>query len=262
MDKIVNFATKKNSNRSEPVPCRHCGEMIEPMQRGSFWLPGECGCAEAAKERKERKRRRDEDREREEEQRKKWAVEAAKNQAGLDGRLMEMTFERFDATLQPKAYQTALEFDGERSLVFHSQGYGTGKTHLAVAILHSWVEKGQTGYFLHVPSLLRRIRDTFHPSAQETEDQIMQRIERADLVILDDLGKEKASEWQEMTLYTLVNYRYVHRLPLIITMNLKPQQLERQIGPASVSRLLGMADFVEMEGSDYRLKEKRRGRDV
>jgi len=49
---------------------------------------------------------------------------------------------------------------------------------------------------------------------------------------------------------------------LVITMNLKPQQLERQIGPANVSRLLGMADFVEMEGLDYRLKEKRSRRNV
>ena len=263
MERIVNFATRTHSEKPEAIRCAHCGELVEPKQIGRIWTRGKCECEGATEERETAHRLREEADERREQARRENALEAAKMGAGLQGGYMDMTFENFDTALQPKAYQKAVEFDGTRSLILYSQGFGTGKTHLAVAMLHRWIEQGGgMGHFLHVPTLLSRIRRTFDQYAEENEFDIMDSIQRAGLVVLDDLGKEKASEWQEMTLYTLVNYRSVHGLPLVITMNLKPQQLERQIGPANVSRLLGMADFVEMEGLDYRLKEKRSRRNV
>ena len=141
---------------------------------------------------------------------------------------------------------------------------GLGKTHLAIASLRLGCHlKGLRGLFFDTRQLLRRIRQTYDPVTRRTEDErdLVDAILRADLLVLDDLGAERATEWVEEMLHLLVNSRYNERRPTIITTNYPveapahakhAETLVERIGFRMYSRLREMCDFVELNGLDYR----------
>ncbi len=96
--------------------------------------------------------------------------------------------------------------------------YGTGKTHLAAAIAHEHVKRGYSALFIVVPDLLDHLRATFSPSSLVRFDRRFEEVKTAPLLVLDDLGTESASPWAQEKLYQLFNYRYIARLPTVITM--------------------------------------------
>lgn len=147
----------------------------------------------------------------------------------------------------------------EKGLLFHGP-YGVGKTHLAVAILKDVIRKaGAKGYFFETPELLRQVRNTYNAQVDETEMGILRPIIEADILVLDDLGTEKTSEWVQETLGLVINSRYNTRRPTIITSNLHdpldgtdPNSFVFQIGARTRSRLLEMCEWVEIQGPDIR----------
>jgi DNA replication protein DnaC len=96
--------------------------------------------------------------------------------------------------------------------------YGAGKTHLAAAIAHEHVKRGYSALFIVVPDLLDHLRATFSPSSLVRFDRRFEEVKTAPLLVLDDLGTESASPWAQEKLYQLFNYRYIARLPTVITM--------------------------------------------
>jgi DNA replication protein DnaC len=147
----------------------------------------------------------------------------------------------------------------EKGLLFHGP-YGVGKTHLAVAILKAVVRKcGAKGYFFETPELLRQVRNTYNNTVDETEMGVLGPVLKAELLVLDDLGTEKTSEWVQETLGLVVNTRYNARRPTIFTSNLRdpldttdPNSFMFQIGARTRSRLREMCDWVEIQGADIR----------
>ena len=147
----------------------------------------------------------------------------------------------------------------EKGLLFHGP-YGVGKTHLAVAILKAVIRKcGAKGYFFETPELLRQVRNTYNNSVDETEMGVLGPVLRAELLVLDDLGTEKTSEWVQETLGLVVNTRYNARRPTIFTSNLRdpldttdPNSFMFQIGARTRSRLREMCDWVEIQAADIR----------
>ena len=137
---------------------------------------------------------------------------------------------------------------------------GVGKTHLAVAVLKHAIEStGARGLFYDTRDLLRIIRSTYDPSIRTTELEILQPVMRADLLVLDDLGAEKTSEWVEETMNLIVNTRYNERRLTMFTSNYEdipddtdPNSLLFRIGHRMRSRLHEMCEFVVMDGADYR----------
>ena len=137
---------------------------------------------------------------------------------------------------------------------------GVGKTHLAVAVLKQIVEKaGVRGLFYDTRDLLRVIRSTYDPSIRTTELEILRPVMTADLLVLDDLGAEKTSEWVEETMNLIVNTRYNERRMTIFTSNYQdipedtePNSLIFRIGHRMRSRLHEMCEFLQMDGADYR----------
>lgn len=128
-------------------------------------------------------------------------------------------------------------------------GYGSGKTHLAAAIANSAIEKSIVTLFITVPDLLDTLRYTYHNSDQSFENRFEQ-IRQTPLLIMDDFGTQNATSWAQEKLFQIINYRYINRLPLVVTSNLSLQQIEGRIrsrlqDPELVTR-------VKISSPDYR----------
>jgi DNA replication protein DnaC len=137
---------------------------------------------------------------------------------------------------------------------------GVGKTHLAVAVLKQAIQTtGARGLFYDTRDLLRVIRSTYDPSTRTTELDILRPVMTAELLVLDDLGAEKTSEWVDETMNLIVNTRYNERRLTIFTSNYPdipddtdPQSLLFRIGSRMRSRLHEMCEFVVLDAADYR----------
>jgi DNA replication protein DnaC len=138
---------------------------------------------------------------------------------------------------------------------------GIGKTHIAVSVLRGLVaDKHVRGLFYDVRDLLRVIRSTYNPVVRTAEMDILRPVMTAELLVLDDLGAEKPSEWVEETMNLIVNTRYNERRPTIFTTNYinmpdeveDPDSLKARVGFRLHSRLHEMCEFLEYEGGDYR----------
>lgn len=147
----------------------------------------------------------------------------------------------------------------EKGLLLYGP-HGVGKTHLAVGILKAVIRtKGARGFFFETRELLRLVRDTYNRSVEETEMDVLRPVLEADVLVLDDLGAERTSEWVQETLGLVVNTRYNARRPTVFTSNLldlsdntDPRTFIYQLGARTRSRLLEMCDWIEIEGVDIR----------
>lgn len=160
-----------------------------------------------------------------------------------------------------QARRLALEYPSVGRGLFLEGQPGVGKTHLAVAVLRQVMRTaGIRGLFYDTRDLLRLIRSTYNAATHTTELDILRPVMTADLLVLDDLGAEKTSEWVEETMNLIVNSRYNERRPTIFTSNYEdipddtdPNALLFRIGYRMRSRLHEMCEFVVLDGADYRM---------
>lgn len=127
--------------------------------------------------------------------------------------------------------------------------YGSGKTHLAAAIANFAVELGVETLFITVPDLLDTLRFGYGEVESSFEDRFEQ-IRQIPLLIFDDFGTQNATPWAQEKLFQIMNYRYINRLPLVVTTNLALSEIEGRIR----SRLQDpdLVTRVNILASDYR----------
>jgi DNA replication protein DnaC len=128
--------------------------------------------------------------------------------------------------------------------------YGSGKTHLAAAVGNARLARGDMVLFVTTPDLLDHLRNTYNASAEIEYDEMFERIRSVPLLVLDDLGAENPSAWALEKLFQLLNHRYTHRLPTVITTNTNLDRLDPRIR----SRLLdnNLIHQVSITAPDYR----------
>ncbi len=127
---------------------------------------------------------------------------------------------------------------------------GVGKTHLAVAIASARIEAGHPVFFAFVPDLLDHLRYTFMPDSRVTYDRLFDEVKGAELLLLDDLGKERTSPWAQEKLYQIIVHRHNARLPTIVTTSLDFTKEKESI--ASRFRDGSVVDMHRIEAPDYR----------
>ena len=172
-----------------------------------------------------------------------------------------MTFETFDTTGlvgmsddQIRSLNTARNaaqyfsqhLDGW--LLLHGS-YGVGKTHLAAAIAHFAVSLAVPTLFLTVPDLLDWLRYSYGAEDASFESRF-EEIRNIRLLVLDDLGTQNATPWAEEKLYQIFNYRYVNRLPTVITTNQRLDEIEGRI--QSRLRDPELVRVIRIESPDHR----------
>jgi DNA replication protein DnaC len=193
--------------------------------------------------------------------------------AGARDRLFEMsrldqlshlTFENFDARGNKNAKfmtpQDAHSLQAARELAENfartptgwmliEGGYGCGKTHIAAAIANFAVAMGTPTLFITVPDLLDTLRFAYS-DPETTFEARFEEVRGADLLVLDDFGTQNATGWAQEKLFQIMNYRYINKLPTVITTNLMLDEIESRIR----SRLQD-EDFVahvRITAPDYR----------
>lgn len=175
--------------------------------------------------------------------------------------LSELTFDTFEqrghkglGDLQAQSLEWA--FNHAKQYASSMQGwlllqgpYGCGKTHLAAAIANYAVEMGVPTLFLTVPDLLDMLRFSYDSSDTTFADRFNE-IRNATLLVLDDFGTQNATEWAQEKLFQIVNYRYINKLPLVVTTNLALDEIEARLR----SRLADpeLVTAVRIMAPDYR----------
>lgn len=154
-----------------------------------------------------------------------------------------------------EAYQAARDIADHRlSWLTLMSEVDHGKTHLAIAICREWLRQGKSAKYALVTLLLDELRNGFQGEGASAYQSRFDFYCKINLLVLDDLGMGKPSDWAVEKLETLIDYRYINKLPLVVTTNKNLDHLSVRIG----SRLKRAENsrVVVIKGDEYRLRKR------
>jgi DNA replication protein DnaC len=208
------------------------------------------------------------------EERRRKAMQKLRELSGItDAELEQWTFEKFHlGGCEPAKGQTKAAAQGymKKAVAFlqefaeNPSGWvvlqgevGTGKSHLAFAVALHRIERAQPVYVSTAPDMLDVLRDAYNEEDGEFQRRF-ERIRSCPLLILDDLGSERLSDWAEERIYMLFNYRYQKRLPTLVTTN-DHLGTNSKIDKRIISRMMegslrdkGFCKIIRFPLTDYR----------
>lgn len=157
------------------------------------------------------------------------------------------------------AFKLVSEFPAVNRGLLFTGSVGVGKTHLAAAILRGLGERGVPCLFYEFGSLLQEIRASYNPVSQASELNILAPVYEAEVLVLDELGASKPTDWVQDTIMQIIGKRYNDRKLTLFTTNYRDvretpaeETLEDRIGTRLRSRLYEMCKTVMIEGEDFR----------
>ena len=187
-------------------------------------------------------------------------IEKLMGDGGVGERFRSRSFATFHATpaTKPavdlcKRFCAAVKRDPKVPGLLLKGNCGTGKTHLAVAILRETAEAGIPGMFVVVPDLIAKMLASFDAKDGKA-GALVETAKSVPLLVLDDLGAENPKPWVVELVYVLINHRYEHMLPTIITTNYDGTRIGTVFGKRVQSRLAEMTVPVNIRVEDYRMR--------
>jgi DNA replication protein DnaC len=178
---------------------------------------------------------------------------------GITEEIAAKTFDNFNTHENTKLEEVrekvkAVADRGESLLLVGNPGQG--KTHLAAAYLNQWVQaRGRSGAFVSLVDLMSSLRKTIRAEGGPDWDSTLDRYIEAELLVLDDLGQEKASEKVIEVVFHLLNSRINRGKPTVVTTNFSLKKLAADVGyPGSICSRLSSFNQVAWVSEDYRLR--------
>lgn len=192
------------------------------------------------------------------------------------GDFMPRTKQQADALEKCQTYTVDAIAQGRGLFLFGT--YGTGKTHLSIATVRQLMVTGPDRFGVRIPETELRIYgvnheeydglycsffsvvdllDAMRPGSEVKQahgDWLFYRARYDDLVILDDIGAEKATDWVAERLYSIIDTRYRMERATIFTSNLSEKKMQDRLGGRIVSRIYEMTEQVPVIGPDHRRK--------
>ncbi|REJ79080.1 MAG: AAA family ATPase [Acidobacteria bacterium] len=136
---------------------------------------------------------------------------------------------------------------------------GVGKTHLAVSIIKGLTERGFSCLFYEFGTLLKEIQNSYNPVSKTSELTVLAPVFNADILVLDELGASKPTDWVRDTMAHIINTRYNDQKLTVFTTNYldrsgdsRDETLQDRIGIRLRSRLFEMCKTLTVSGEDYR----------
>jgi len=183
-------------------------------------------------------------------------AQRVKEDSNLGERFSNRTFGNFEANRDPNAFNLCRDYANndnlfrmKKSSIVLVGGVGSGKTHLAAAIANNLIDRGIPVLFSTFSDHLEHIREEYDHTGKK---EYLAKMKTVPMLVLDDVGKERKTEWTQNILFDVINYRYEHLLPVIITTNFSYDDLANYIGDAVFSRLYEMGSAIATRGKDYR----------
>jgi DNA replication protein DnaC len=241
------------ASASKEYHCPHCGRYVPPMEieilGRKHTVQPVCDCEW------EQEKKAIEDAQRFHQRKETERLFSISN---LGRRFEESTFETFKPRpgteqILELAKQYVEEFEswgGESLLIWGPPG--NGKTHIAAAITNELYKRGYIVVFQSVPELLEKIRGTFNRESRDSENDIMKALLACDLLVLDDIGAEKLTDWVQEIMFRIIDGRYRKKLPILYTSNLQPKELANQVGIRSYDRIVETSIQIENRAGSYR----------
>lgn len=206
-------------------------------------------------------------------------------QSGIPERYQGCTFDNYKPATpsQGDALKLARKFaanypDQSVGLLFIGP-CGVGKTHLSVALLREVIQvAGAAALFRDFRDLLRDIKGTFSPESEQRETDVLDPVLSCPVLVLDELGAQRATPWVEETVFTVINHRYNKNKLTVFTSNFpdvaeaeaptpwKKETFKKdedtlvdRIGVRLRSRIYEMCKVVTLDGPDFRQSIKQAG---
>lgn len=191
---------------------------------------------------------------------KKRQLERRLRHSNIPARYKSKTLETFKADLDSRRLalrqvrRFVEEFDSSPECpgLFLYGAPGTGKTHLAIGALKALIEKGKSGIFYNMVSLAQDFRKQASGEPDEDTVERLERVQDVDVLVLDDLGAGRLTDFVQEQIYSLVDHRYSENRCVIVTSNLGLRKLEEQITYPVLSRVRGMCFTVSTGDLDFR----------